>query len=432
MIRISGPGAFRICGACIRQHGRFEESPPRHVCVYDMISPGTDVFVDRVCAAKFAKPSTYTGEDMVEITCHGGDIVPSLVMKCLRTAGAVAAGPGEFTRRAVEAGKMDALSAEATLAVVQSVSEESHARAALYCDGQGGSAVAALAGSLLELASAIEAGIETDGLEGVGVVQAREELSGMCASIRGELERWRSGMCSGGRVVIAGLANAGKSTLFNLLVGAERVLVDRKPGTTRDYVGEWIRIGSTRLEVLDTAGFAGSDDEVGRASEMRSRALLQEASRVVWVSPLDVPSVSGEERGLLEGSSRGVIVVQSKEDREEEGTRRGTIEGSGLPCIAGNLTEPGSRRKVKEWVTRQLGSGAEEYGAQGLVMNARQEGVLHNALAEGEAVLRDRNAQMDVLADGVRRMAVCVRGLDAREGGEELLGRILAGFCVGK
>ena len=434
MIRLSGQGAFTICGACIAQRKRFDASKHREVGLYTIVQPHSRAFIDTICVVKYQQPVSYTGEHMVEITCHGGELIPIMVLDCLLQAGARQAEPGEFTRRAMTAGKMDVLRAEAILAMIESTREEEHARAVAFYNGSAQKKLAELEEELSRLSAEIEAGIETEH-EGISDVQhVTEKIANICVYLEGQLRQWEQHGDEAMSVVIAGVVNAGKSTLFNLLAGADRALVDARPGTTRDYVTERITIHGCRIAITDTAGFGRDTHAIDRASTALSWQQINSADRVIWVSPLDRNELTKEEQLLIQQlHTERMLILLSKSDKQRSTMRYKIATDGHFAHHATNLLDSEQRQKTREWVFENIHNRSTPATSNtALIINRRQEKIVQELLLEAQTVLLDKNAGLDVVAEGIRRMLASLQGLYAGGNNEETLKRVLSSFCVGK
>ncbi|MBD3240810.1 MAG: GTP-binding protein, partial [Chitinivibrionales bacterium] len=263
VIRISGQGAFDIFARCVKERERFVRSADRRIGLYTVVDDSGGV-VDQVTAVRYEGPRSYTGENMVEVITHGGGVAPSMVLGVVLQAGARAAEAGEFTLRAVLAGKMSVLEAEAMDALIRSESAEDH-RAAIACyGGEQQRALERIRERLERLLVGLEASLELEGLDEAMASDVRDEVGMVCGEMERALQAYERGQKAGAlpRVVIAGESNAGKSTLFNVLLGRERSIVDASRGTTRDYVVEAVELGGVRVEVVDTAGLGAGQGRI--------------------------------------------------------------------------------------------------------------------------------------------------------------------------
>src|SRR6266436_4680170 len=275
LIRLSGRGAFDVAARALRP---FQPDPPRTVHRVQVVHPATGAPVDDALAACFRAPRSYTGENVVEISTHGGLVVPAAALAAFVAAAARPAEPGEFTRRAVLNGKLDLLQAEATADLIDAGSPAQRRRALQQLDRGLSSRLDALRVELLELEALIAYDIdfpeEDDGpVSPERVEQAwcmvRDRLARLLATAP-EGERLREGAL----LVIAGPPNAGKSSLFNALLGRERAIVTEVPGTTRDAIEATAVIAGFPFRLVDTAGLRRSDDRVEQIGIEVSRGYL--------------------------------------------------------------------------------------------------------------------------------------------------------------
>lgn len=435
VIRISGPCAFRVFGECVAERERFHSAWDRRVGLYRLSDAGQ--VLDKVTAVRFAAPQSYTGEDMVEVTTHGGTIVPLRALSLFVRHGARHALPGEFTRRAVVAGKMDVLSAEAVNAIIHSAGVEEHTRAVRSYLGVQRHAFRELKIRLESLAAGLEAQMEFDIDGGIGVEDARRQLGEIREELAQELSRWERASernrIGGAQVVLAGMANAGKSTLFNILLGRERAIVDSRAGTTRDYLVEPLVVGSGTVSLVDTAGFGSGGEALVELGIERTWRMLEDAEVVIWVSPQDSPNVSDEEYRLVEmvGERQG-LVVASKADRRVDGGREGYVAGLGWPQIVSNLIDRTGQAHARAFVVGELERILGGKLELSLVANERHARGIGRVLEMADSVLGDGNAREDVIGSTVRGMVrevadVCGDGLP-----RGVLDDVFKTFCVGK
>ena len=264
VVRLSGPHAVEIGAECFRGDDlTAAESQTAHVG-YITGSDGRDV--DQVVVTLFLAPRSVTGEDVVEISCHGGDFAAQMILERLLAAGARMADPGEFTQRAFVNGKMDLAQAEAVADLIHASSSMAHRVSLSHLQGRYSDVLSQLRGELLELAALIE--LELDFPDEDVEFADRERLERLLAQsdrlLCELLDSYRLGsrLRDGVRVVIGGRPNAGKSTLLNALLGRDRAIVSATPGTTRDEIEAEAEIGGVRYRFVDTAGLRETSDAV--------------------------------------------------------------------------------------------------------------------------------------------------------------------------
>jgi tRNA modification GTPase len=378
--------------------------------------------VDDCLAACFAAPRSYSGEDSVEITTHGGLVVPAAAVAALVAAGARPAQPGEFTRRAVLNGKMDLLQAEATADLVDAGSPAQRRRALHQLDRGLSDRLAALRSEILELEALIAYDIDFPE-EDEGPVSP-QRVRGAWDAVRGRVadllrtapegERLREGAL----LVIAGRPNAGKSSLFNALLGTERAIVTEIPGTTRDAIEAHAVMDGFPFRIVDTAGLRESDERVERLGIEVSRKYLAAADLVLFCEERDDPA----RNEFLATVTAPVVVVRTKADIS--GAREGVsvVTGQGLAELRRRLAEAAFGRLLA------LGD------VEPVVTRARHRVALERALAELDGFWSARQAGVDAAA-AATHLRAAVNALDDLIGAvtpDDVLDRVFATFCVGK
>jgi tRNA modification GTPase len=441
LIRLSGRGAFEVAGRALHP---FHPDPPRTVRRVHVVHPATGAVVDDALAAGFRAPRSYTGEDLVELSTHGGLLVPAGAVAALVAAGARPAVAGEFTRRAVLNGKLDLLQAEATADLIDAGSP-AQARRALHQLDRGLSArLDELRSELLELEALIAYDIDfPDEDEGpvapervVRAWRAARDRIARLLDTAPEGERLREGAL----LVIAGRPNAGKSSLFNTLLGMERAIVTEVPGTTRDAVEAQATVEGFPFRLVDTAGLRASDDRVEKLGIEVSRKYLAAADLVLFCEDqgalkesLTVPG-SGErydrERDqFLADAHAPVILVETKVDLADRTTGR-PRDRLGVSAVTGEGVADLRRRIAEVAFGRLLALGDVEP----VVTRARHRGALERALAEVEAFHIARGSGVDAAA-AATHLRAAVGALDDLIGvvaPDDILDRVFASFCVGK
>ena len=291
VIRVSGERALALCDTLFRGRTPLAEAAG-YTVHYGRIADG-DRTVDDVLAAVFRAPHSYTGEDAVEISCHGSSYIVSEILRLLIAAGARMASPGEFTVRAYLAGKLDLAQAEAVGDLVAASSQAAHALASNQMRGGYSAALAALRDRLLHLTALLE--LELDFAEEEVEFADRRELRQTMRDIAREIDRLRDSFALGNAikegvpVAIAGAPNVGKSTLLNRLLGEERAMVSEIAGTTRDVIEECANIGGVLFRFLDTAGIRTTDDHLERMGIERTMASIRRARIVIRLTDATAP-----------------------------------------------------------------------------------------------------------------------------------------------
>ena len=314
IIRMSGDTSLVILQRVFSK----KQLEPR-VMTLGTISDGEPI--DRVLAVYFAAPASYTGEDMVEIHCHGGMIVTKQILDLLLKNGAQPAEPGEFSKRAFLNGKMDVSQAEAVSELISSLSEKSAKMSMRQLSGELGSKVSKMQDELTDVLASIHTALAypEEDLEESIISDAIEKSDSLLDEIRSLIDSFKRGklMREGAKVAIAGKPNVGKSSLLNAILGEQRAIVTHIPGTTRDVISEYYNIRGLPIQLVDTAGIRKTDDIVEKIGVERSIEALNTADITLLI--FDASKELSEQDGeiALKAKSQGeVIAVLNKSDLE--------------------------------------------------------------------------------------------------------------------
>ncbi|MGH7519956.1 MAG: tRNA uridine-5-carboxymethylaminomethyl(34) synthesis GTPase MnmE [Gemmatimonadales bacterium] len=417
LIRLSGAGAFELAARCLEP---FHATPPRTVFRARLLHPDSREPVDDCLTACFPAPHSYTGDELVEISTHGGLVVPAAALAALVAAGARPATPGEFTRRAVLNGKMDLLQAEATADLIDAGSPVQRRRALQQLERGLSDRLAALRAEILELEALIAYDIDFPEEDEGPVTPQR--VRGVWEVVRGRVaellrtapegERLREGAL----LVIAGRPNAGKSSLFNALLGTERAIVTEIPGTTRDAIEAHAVIEGFPFRIVDTAGLRDSDERIERLGIEVSRKYLAAADLILFCEERDDPARDE----FLAHVKAPVVVVRTKAD----------LSGEGVSVVTGEGLAELKRRLAEVAFGRLLALGDVEP----VVTRARHRAALERAVVELDSFWGARETGVDAAA-AATHLRAAVGALDDLIGAvtpEDVLDRVFAAFCVGK
>jgi len=435
LIRLSGRGAFDVAARALHP---FHPDPPRTVRRVHVAHPATGTPVDDALAACFPGPRSYTGDDLVELSTHGGLLVPAGVVAALVAAGARPARPGEFTRRAVLNGKLDLLQAEATADLIDAGSPAQARRALHQLDRGLSTRLDELRTELLELEALIAYEIDfPDEDEGpvapervVHAWQVARDRIARLLDTAPEGERLREGAL----LVIAGRPNAGKSSLFNALLGTERAIVTEVPGTTRDAVEAHAVLEGFPFRLVDTAGLRESDDRVERLGIEVSRRYLAAADLVLFCEDNRETG-----KGTREGDARDeflaqvsapVVFAHTKSDLEAPSDGPTVRPSVAVSAVTGEGLAELKRRLAEVAFGRLLVLGDVEP----VVTRARHRSALQRALGEVDAFHAARESGVDAAA-AATHLRAAVGALDDLIGvvtPDDVLDRVFASFCVGK
>jgi tRNA modification GTPase len=421
VIRLTGDGAFAVAARVV---GGFAPKPARTARLATFHDAAGEP-IDRGLYTVFPRPHSYTGQDLVELSCHGGLLAPARVLAALHEAGARPAAPGEFTRRAVLNGKLDLVQAEAVGDLIDAVAP-AQARAALrQLDGGLSRRLADLRAALVRVEGLLAYDIDFPG-EDDGPVPA-ERIAAELEAVAGRIERLLSTAPAGERLregallVLAGRPNVGKSSLFNSLLGMDRALVTEIPGTTRDAVEAHTEFLGWPVRLVDTAGLWDAPDPIDRLGIGVSRRYLASADLVLVCVESGRPP-EPDETALAE--ERPALLVRTKADL-------GGDPGDGIAVSAVSaLGLDRLRRAVAERVFADRIALADLEPALG---RARQRTALARAREALAGALEQLRAGDAVLvAHHVREAALALDELIGTVDVEEVLDQVFASFCVGK
>lgn len=443
VIRVSGEGAIGICDRIFRGRTPLCDTPA-NTLRYGHILDGERT-IDDVVASVFRAPHSYTGENSVEISCHGSSYIVSEILRLLLASGARMAQPGEFTIRAYLAGKIDLAQAEAVADLIASSSRAAHALATTQMRGGYSAALEELRDKLLNLTSLLE--LELDFSEEDVEFADRGELRATMQRIGDEIERlrnsfaWGNAIKEGVAVAIVGAPNVGKSTLLNRLLNEERAMVSEVAGTTRDVIEETIDLGGVRFRFLDTAGIRATDDRLERMGIERTLSTLRRARIILHLVDAAQVAETGNVPDLAEtvrqefgeeytpGEGQQILTVVNKTDTVPNGfcIPEGTLgisarRGEGIEALCQALL-----------ATVDIGA---VYHGDTVVSNSRH----YEALTAAQEALQRARAGMDeglptdLLSEEIREVirhlgAITGRGAIAPD---EVLQNIFSKFCIGK
>ncbi|MGV3625110.1 MAG: tRNA uridine-5-carboxymethylaminomethyl(34) synthesis GTPase MnmE [Archangium sp.] len=415
IIRLSGAEALRAARVLAPS---LPTSPtPRHAYFTRFVADDGAV-LDEGLAIFFAAPKSFTGEDVVELHAHGAPRLLSLLLeRALKVDGVRLATPGEFTRRALMNGRLDLSRAEAVADLIAAESEAQVRAAAAQLSGELSARLARIQEPLVALQADVEGSLdfpeEAEGAD-VDVVPRLESALREVRSLLGDAKRG-SLIRRGARVVLYGPVNAGKSTLFNALVGSSRALVDAEPGTTRDTLEARIELSGLAVTLVDTAGLREGAGRIEALGIERTRQALKGADVAVLVVP---PGTCANDRSLWRAEADQPLEVEGKADLPGEGALRVSgLTGAGID-------------QLRELLAARLGAG----GAAATLSTSERH---LKALSEIEAALSNARAAVDVatleIVAGEVNLAVhALAELTGEDASTQLLDAIFQRFCIGK
>lgn len=445
VVRMSGPEAFRFLRDVAPDVDELDPEP-RTATLMRVVDPDDGTVIDRALVTRFVAPDSYTGEDLVEISCHGGVLVPQLLLDACRAAGAREAERGEFTRRAYLRGRMDLVQAEAVDDLIHARSRALHRTSVAQLERGLSERVGALRKQVVRLEALLAHHVDFPEEDDppVPLEHVREEADEVVWSVERMLATAPEGelLREGALVVLAGRPNVGKSSLYNALLGRERAIVTEIAGTTRDAIEADVELGGFPFRLVDTAGLRETDQEIERLGIEVTRRYLESAEVVLFCVEAGEP-LDQEERIFLDGrEGQAVIVVETKVDKLE-----GSVGQDGSDGVRGSVEVEEGRRHV--CVSTVTGEGLD-------VLRAQLPPLVFTGLTRADdvpVITRRRHARaLREAADSVRAFGVALDDgvppevaaahlRDAETALEDVLGVIATDdvldvvfrdFCVGK
>ncbi len=442
LVRIAGDDAITIADKLFKPAGEpgSLNKTDAHIARLGKIFDG-DTLLDEVVVTLYKNPHSYTGQDLVEISCHGSVFIQKRLLELLVSNGARLAQPGEFTFRAFMNGKMDLSQAEAVADLISSNSESAHHMAIRQMRGGYSAMISELRTRLVNFASLIE--LELDFSEEDVEFANRKDLLKLLKSIRKEIENLKSSFALGNvikqgiPVAIAGKPNVGKSTLLNALLQEERALVSEIPGTTRDAIEDMVNLEGVNFRFIDTAGLRLTDDTVETMGINRTYEKMNLAWIVLYV--FDINEITEEEiddaiaelRQQLQDPEKTIIPIANKTDMLME-----------APHIFQRLVEldtlfvSAKRNENINLIAERLINAVEFHKLtdQAIVYNLRHFEALNNAAEAIDTVMDGlkKSIPSDLIAIDLRQALYHLGTITGEVTNDEILGNIFSKFCIGK
>ncbi len=427
LVRVSGANAIQVADKLFRG----KEQPSQftsYVQHFGEIFGAENQLIDQVVLSIHRAPASYTGEDLVEISCHGGTLISAKVLQACLRVGARAARPGEFTERAFLNGKMDLTQAEAVIDLIRARTDLALRSATEQLEGRLGQQIRAIRDDLVALLAHINASIDFPE-EGIAPDEG-EKLQLRIDSVRNEIvallataDQGRI-LREGVRVVIYGATNAGKSSLLNRLLGYDRVIVSDTHGTTRDIIEETVNLGGVPIRLLDTAGLRASESELENEGIARTEKSLQLADLRLHIADRNAPRPPHFDG---RASDANEIVILNKSDLPEDSDwknfhslRISCVTGEGLPQLQKEILAHISQQNLRP--------------ESAVAINTRHRDCLRRALEscdQARTALRQKLSPEYVAVDlneALRAVGEVIGVVDV----EQILDSVFSQFCIGK
>ena len=438
IVRISGDDAFQIIDRIYKGKKKLSEADS-HTIHYGFIKDGGET-VDEVLVSVMRAPRTFTGEDTVEINCHGGVYVVQRVLETVLKNGARPAEPGEFTKRAFLNGKMDLSQAEAVIDVITSKNEYALQSSVSQLRGSVKKKIETMRETLLYHTAFIETAL--DDPEHISVDGYGETLEKELIPIREELKKLIDSAGNGRiikegiQTVILGKPNAGKSSLLNVLSGRERAIVTEIEGTTRDVLEEQIHLNGLNLNMIDTAGIRQTEDVVEKIGVEKAREYAESADLIIYVADASRKLDENDREIAQIIAGKKVVVLLNKSDLEPVLTREeiGIFLEDEFPVIEVSAKEEKGIRELEQQLKTMFLSGDLSFNDEVMITNMRQKSALQDAYMSLRKVQESIEDQMpeDFYSIDLMDAYEALGSITGETIGEDLVNEIFSKFCMGK
>lgn len=439
IVRISGPESREIAGKVYRSKGGKKklQDVPSHSIHYGFICDGDEV-IDEVLVMVMDGPRSYTGEDTVEIDCHGGVLAMRKILDTVVKNGARPADPGEFTKRAFLNGRIDLSQAEAVIDVINAKNEYALKSSVSQLRGNIQKAIKEIRGDLIYQIAYIESALDDPehiSIDGYGenlykeVKKQEERIDRLLLSVKdGKLVK------EGIKTVIVGKPNAGKSSLLNTLLGEERAIVTDIAGTTRDILEETILLHGISLHIIDTAGIRETQDVVEKIGVEKAIDSAKDADLVLFVVDSSVP-LDENDREIMELlKDKKTIVLLNKADLEQAVDEDDLKNTAGHPVISVSAKEEQGIDLLEDKIKELFFQGGLEFNDEIYITNARHKAALEEARKSLEMVENSIEMQMpeDFFSIDLMNAYEALGRIIGESAGEDLVNEIFSKFCTGK
>lgn len=432
MIRLSGPQSLSIARRLV-QNTQFTPEP-NQVSLKSIRDPESNEVLDRALITFFKAPHSFTGEDVIELSCHGSPVLLRQLIDAILSLDARLAGPGEFTLRALANGRLNLSQAEAVRDLINAQTDAAVRQAARQMNGELSTLLQPLKDVLIEVIVPLESSLEfvEDDLPDVAVDQIFTNLSDLISRIEKLAATFRAGrlLRDGLKVTLVGCPNVGKSSVFNSLLVADRAIVTDVPGTTRDTLSEVINIQGIPILLTDTAGVRSSEDQIEALGVERTRRAIADADLVLVVLDSSQPLTLEDKEVLAEVSDCLSLVVFNKSDlvaaengndgRSINGVVVSAKTGAGLEDLRAAIIEPFAARDIQN--TGLLVTDARHYD---LLRRAQS-----SLTASGEAL--GQRLSEELILVGLYNALRYLGEITGETTPDDVLSQIFATFCIGK
>ncbi len=440
-IRVAGDGARMFCAPFLKWGANSAPLPESFSLKLTVFSiPESGVALDEVMAVWMPKGKSYTGDEQVEIYCHGGRVVLLNILRALYDAGARPAEPGEFTKRAFLAGRIDLTKAEAVAELISANSQRSYSAARDNLFGKTSSEVDRLRKLTMTLAATFEA--QVDFPEEEIDPDEYDSLIGDIVDIRDSMQRlvdsYRSGVVirDGFKIALCGRPNAGKSSLFNALLKKNRAIISSIAGTTRDYLSEWIELGGFAVEITDTAGLRETTNEIETAGQKFAGEIANASHLALWLVDCSAENWREELSGDTPPETKTLIAFNKIDLPEAKPESDTTLTFGGKQCetLAISCKTEQGIEALERRILVEIESLLSDQTDGAIITSERHKQKLSEAIVALDAVdsgLKNRLSP-ELIAFDMKAVLQALDEITGKVYTDDLLGVIFSSFCIGK
>ena len=427
IIRLSGEESIQVLSKSFK--GKVPPTKFKNHSIYYGKIFDEEQLIDEVLISVFIAPQSYTGEDVIEINCHGGNFVTQQILQIMLRNGSRMALPGEFTRRAFLNGKMDLTEAEAVIDLIQAKTKHSQEAAIYQLEGKLYSSIKSILDRITGLRSEIELDLDfsDQGLE----YKTKEEFISELREVKKEISLLVSTgsegiiLNEGYKVVVAGEPNAGKSSLFNKIVENERAIVTEIPGTTRDYIEEDIALKGYLVKLFDTAGMRKSEDRIEKVGIEKSFDIIKKAHLILWIHDITTSKHNLQKNQLKD---KDVIKVLNKIDLVKNKKMSENPNVAFVSALSGKGISD-----LKNKIINRIDLGKYDI-SHGLISNTRQLVAAKKSLRAIRQAIKttQKNLGLEFVAFDLREASEALEEIIGKVTSEKIINSIFDRFCVGK
>ncbi len=438
VLRLSGSEAIGYCSKILNKSNALQNQTSYTIKYYRIIDPETLDIIDDTLITVFKSPHSYTGEDIVEISCHGSPFILKKVFNIFLKLGVRPAEPGEFTERAYLNGKMDLTQAEAVNDLIRAHTEFARLSAQNQIQGKFSGIISNIHSKILDLLSQIEAGIDHSDLDEIfidameikdRIMNIREEIFTLLkTAVTGKITR------EGIKIAIIGAPNTGKSSLMNYLLQEDRVIVSEIPGTTRDLIEEELNISGISVRISDTAGIQDTNDVLEIKGIERTKKAIRESDLRIMLFDSSRMISPDDEMIFHMVKDLKCIYVLNKRDLPEIITGNIIYKKFNIKAIPVSIIDKNGIDLIEKAIVDFYYSFGFNPARDVLVTNARQEELLNKTeryLFKALSAL-DHNLSEEFIASDIRKALISIEEITGKSSDDEVLKRIFSKFCIGK